>query len=226
MRLAVVAGAPSTGKTSVVIQALAHLASLRTGVVKFDCLASDDVARYEAHSIPAVAGLAAGQCPDHYFASNIPQVFDWGEAHGFDLLIAESAGLCNRCAPYIEGVPAICVCDSLAGLNAPHKMGPLLKTADLVVVTKGDMVSQAEREVFAYRLEALAPRARVIAVNGLTGQGALQLAGFLRTAPAIDTLSERPLRFSTPSALCSYCLGERLLGEAHQMGNLRRMELA
>jgi hypothetical protein len=33
------------------------------------------------------------------------------------------------------------------------------------------------------------------------------------------------LKYPMPSALCSYCLGEKRIGEAYQMGNVRKMEL-
>ena len=29
-----------------------------------------------------------------------------------------------------------------------------------------------------------------------------------------------------PSALCSYCLGETRIGEEHQMGNVRKIDLS
>lgn len=241
MRMVTVAGPPSTGKTSVLIHAIRQLQQIGFGscnstgiglpsphvaVVKFDCLVSDDAQTYQSAGIYARVGLSAGQCPDHFFASNATSVFSWGYDRKLDLLITESAGLCNRCSPYIEGVPAVCVLDCMAGIRAPQKMGPLLRMADLVVLTKADMISQAEREVIACRVQSLAPRAQVIMINGLTGQGSLQLTRFLQQAPQIDTLNERNLRFSTPSALCSYCLGERLLGEEHQMGNIRRIDLS
>jgi Ni2+-binding GTPase involved in maturation of urease and hydrogenase len=221
------AGPPSTGMTSVLIHALAKVeqAGLSVAVVKFDCLVSDDADIYQRNGIDALTGLSAGQCPDHFFASNIPAVFRKGREQGVDLLVTESAGLCNRCSPYIEGVPAVCAIDCLAGFGAPKKMGPLLKMADLVLLTKGDLVSQAEREVLAFSVQASAPRAHVLFANGHTGQGTDRLADFFIAAADIDTLDERDLRFSTPSALCSYCLGEKTLGEDHQMGNIRRMVL-
>ena len=97
--------------------------------------------------------------------------------------------------------------------------------ADAVVLTKGDMVSQAEREVFAHRIRKLAPHAQVIAVNGLTGQGSIRVAKLLESAPSLATLEERELRFATPSALCSYCLGEKRLGPDYRMGNTREIGL-
>ena len=244
MRMAIVAGPPSTGKTSVLVHAIEALrargagtgatsesdafpepgAGPRVAVVKFDCFSSDDERRYREPGIEAETAISAGQCPDHFFASNVVAAFDWARGRGADLLVTESAGLCNRCSPYVDGVPAICVIDCLQGMNAPRKIGPLLKTADLVAVTKGDLVSQAEREVFSHRVQTLAPKATVVCVNGLTGQGSSEIAEFLARAPEVDTLVERTLRFSTPSALCSYCLGEKRLGEEHQMGNVRRAE--
>lgn len=226
MRMAIVAGPPSTGKTSVIIHALGLLGKdVRSAVVKFDCLASGDERTYAAKGILCKAGLSQDQCPDHFFASNVAVARDWAEAAGADLLVTESAGLCNRCSPYVEDVPAVCVVDLLAGMGAPRKMGPLLRLADLVVLTKGDLVSQAEREVFAYRVQTLAPHARVVAVNGLTGQGAAQVARAFAAAPEVGTLDEAELRFQAPSALCSYCLGEQRLGKDYQMGNVRRIDL-
>ena len=96
----------------------------------------------------------------------------WGREQGLDLLITESAGLCNRCSPYITDIKGVCVIDNLSGINTPKKIGPMLKAADIVVITKGDIVSQAEREVFSGRVSAVNPRAMVMNVNGLSGQGA------------------------------------------------------
>ena len=65
-----------------------------------------------------------------------------------DLLITESAGLCGRCSPHIRDIPAVCVIDCLSGITAPQKIGPMLRYADFIAVTKGDLVSPAEREEF------------------------------------------------------------------------------
>mgnify|MGYP002065012667 CR=1 FL=1 len=52
----------------------------------------------------------------------------------------------------------------------------ILVVINFVVITKGDIVSQAEREVFASRVSAVNPKAAVLHVNGLTGQGAFELS--------------------------------------------------
>jgi Ni2+-binding GTPase involved in maturation of urease and hydrogenase len=220
VRLTTVAGPPSSGKTSTILRATALLAErgVRVGAVKFDCLTAPDAAFYRAQGIPIKVGISGGLCPDHFFVSNIERALAWAESQGFDHLLTESAGLCNRCSPHIKGVPAICVVDNLSGVNTPAKIGPMLKSADVVVITKGDIVSQAEREVFAFRVKQVNPRAAVLRVNGITGQGAFQLAAWLGKTAPVATLRDAVLRFTMPGALCSYCLGERRIGEDKQIG--------
>ena len=116
--------------------------------------------------------------------------------------------------------------DNLSGINTPMKIGPMLKSADIVIITKGDIVSQAEREVFASRVNSVNPTAVTMHVNGLTGQGAYELSTLLYEKELdIETVQGKKLRFPMPSALCSYCLGETRIGEKYQMGNVRKMNL-
>jgi len=228
MNLVTISGPPSSGKTSVILKTIDALTrrGLKTGVVKFDCLYTDDDVLYEKAGIPVKKGLSGAMCPDHYFISNVEEVTRWGIEEGFDLLISESAGLCNRCSPYIKDIKAVCVIDNLSGVNTPKKIGPMLKSADIVVITKGDIVSQAEREVFASRVNLVNPSAVIMNINGLTGQGSFELSTLLYDeSAAVDTLVGKELRFTMPSALCSYCLGETRIGENFQMGNVRKMNL-
>jgi Ni2+-binding GTPase involved in maturation of urease and hydrogenase len=228
MKLVTVAGPPSCGKTSVILRLTETLSKVgsRLGVIKFDCLSSEDEHRYNRAGIPVKLGLAGGLCPDHFFVANIEEGVRWGQRQGFDLLVCESAGLCNRCSPHIRGVLAVCVVDNLSGVHTPAKIGPMLKTADVVVITKGDVVSQAEREVFAFRIKQVTPRAAVVPMNGLTGQGSLMLERHLRTAPETPDLEGVRLRFSMPAALCSYCLGETRIGPDCQIGNIKTMDFS
>lgn len=225
MKLITVAGPPSSGKTSVILRLVESMTEQRKiGVVKFDCLTSFDNLSYEEAGIPVQTGFSGKICPDHFFVSNIEDAVQWGIRSGFELLITESAGLCNRCSPYIKGILSICVIDNLSGINTPRKIGPMLKFADIVVVTKGDIVSQAEREVFAFNITQVNPAARIVFVNGITGQGAFILAKHLQQARDIETTRDMKLRFTTPAAVCSYCTGETRIGEPYQMGMMKKME--
>lgn len=228
MNLVIVSGPPSSGKTSIILKTIDALKQrdVAVGVVKFDCLYTDDDILYEKAGIPVRKGLSGALCPDHFFASNIEEVVQWGKKRNLDLLITESAGLCNRCSPYIKEIKGICVIDNLSGINTPKKIGPMLKSADIVVITKGDIVSQAEREVFASKVNSVNPKATTMHINGLTGQGAYELSTLLYDEEVVvDTVVGMELRFPMPAAMCSYCLGETRIGEAFQMGNVRKMDL-
>ena len=190
MKFLTVSGPPSSGKTSAILRAMEVLQpkSLKVAVLKFDCLTTDDDELYAAYGIDAKVGLSGNVCPDHFFVSNIDDCVDWGIRHGYDILISESAGLCNRCSPHIRNYTAICVIDNLMGVNTPKKMGPMLKMADVVVITKGDIVSQAEREIFALKVRQANPKAMILSVNGINGQGAGQLAAVMEHASPVESL--------------------------------------
>jgi Ni2+-binding GTPase involved in maturation of urease and hydrogenase len=225
-RLVTVAGPPSSGKTSVVLKAIDYLKTkgLKAGVIKFDCTVTYDDLAYEKNGIPVKVGLSGTLCPDHFFICNVEECLDWGAKKGVDILILESAGLCNRCSPHIKNALAVCVIDNLSGVNTPKKIGPMLKLADIVVITKGDIVSQAEREIFTFRVKQVNPRAAIVSINGVTGQGAHDFGAMLETASALDSLTGQHLRFSMPGATCAYCLGETKIGKEYQRGYLKKMK--
>lgn len=226
MKLITVAGPPSSGKTAVILHLIRamQVQGISSGVVKFDCISPDDRELYEKAHVPVTTGLSGGLCPDHFFVANIENCIEWGRRRGFDLLITESAGLCCRCSPHIRGITAICVIDVLSGINTPKKIGPMLRLADIVVITKGDIVSQAEREVFAFRVTRSNAKAGVVMMNGLTGQGITGLMRYLQELPDIEQITGSMLRYAMPAALCSYCLGETRIGDNYQIGNSRQME--
>ncbi|HSQ42080.1 MAG TPA: GTP-binding protein [Fibrobacteraceae bacterium] len=220
MKLVTFAGPPSAGKTSVILKMVEQLRpqGLRIGVIKFDALLTSDQKRYQQAGLPVQVGISGNLCPDHFFISNISDCFDWGLRQGFDLLISESAGLCNRCSPHIKGVLAVAVVDNLAGIHTPRKIGPLLKLADVVVVAKSDIVSQAEREVFAYNVKLANPKAKRFFVNGITGQGSFELARLVADAVNVDRIVGEQIRFPMPGAICTYCLGGTTIGDAFAAG--------
>ncbi len=228
MKIITIAGTPSSGKTAVV-SALARLyraRDIQVAAVKFDALATTDDAWFrERVGIPAIKGLGAYICPDHFYVSNLEEATQWGRDQGARILFMETAGLCLRCAPHIETIPAVTVTDLLAGMDAPEKMGPLLSLADVVVVTKADMVSQAEKEVFIHGIEKVNPSARIFQVNGLTGSGALPLKRLMDTWPEHNDLTGLSLRYAMPASVCSYCTGETRIGSQFQSGNVTKMSI-
>jgi Ni2+-binding GTPase involved in maturation of urease and hydrogenase len=100
----------------------------------------------------------------------------------------------------------------------------MLKLADIIVITKSDIVSQAEREVFRFNVRQVNNRASILFVNGITGQGAFMLSKHAMVTPDITTLHNMHLRFTTPASVCSYCTGETRIGENFQMGMMKKIE--
>lgn len=229
MKAATLAGAPGAGKTSILLALARLLLSDRKAVaaVKFDALATaDDRLLAERLGIPALKGLGGYVCPDHYYVSNLEQAWAFGVEAGADFLFIETAGLCCRCAPHLEGIPALGVVSNLSGLDAPAKVGPAILDADILIITGSDLVSQAEKEVFAHNLSLANPRASVVHVHGPTGRGTLALKRLAAEWPEIPPeagLTGRALRCSLPAAVCSYCMGETRVGRAFQSGNVKRL---
>lgn len=223
MKVITIAGTPSSGKTSVLLHTLRHFTTegTKAAAVKFDALSTQDHKTYRQRlGIPAIRGLSDYVCPDHYYVSNLEEVLLWGHEQGAELLVIETAGLCFRCAPHIDGVPAVTVIDNLSGLDAPEKMGPALQLADVVVITKGDLVSQAEKEVFVHRVRQVNTSAKAFHCNGLTGNGAMTLKRMIDQWPEVKSFTGLKLRYSMPASICSYCTGERRVGRDYQTGNV------
>ena len=226
MKFVTVAGPPSSGKTAVLIHTIKHLLNddIKVAVGKIDCIETDDGERYKKLGIPVVVGLSEDICPDHYYVSNLEEILVWSKEEHADVAILETAGLCHRCAPAIVGCLSIAVIDNLSGIDTPKKIGPVLSTADVVVITKGDIVSQAEREVFRQKVELFNPTAETLEFNGLTGKGSIQLKKIISEAAEVDTLTDKDLRNSMPACICSYCTGETRIGSAFQLGHVTKIE--
>src|SRR3712207_78740 len=93
MKFITISGPPSSGKTSLILKTIENLKQqgMKVGVVKFDCLYTEDDILYEKMGIPVKKGLSGSVCPDHFFVSNIEEVVQWGRKQDLDLLITESA---------------------------------------------------------------------------------------------------------------------------------------
>jgi Ni2+-binding GTPase involved in maturation of urease and hydrogenase len=224
LKLVVVAGTPGSGKTSVLMHVVRDLkkAGLKPALAKIDCMWTEDDSRFKRLDVPVAVGLSRDMCPDHYAIYNLNEMLEWARSGGADVLLNETAGLCLRCAPYPDCALAVCVIDVTTGPNTPLKVGPLLTTADVVVMTKGDLVSQAEREVFRERILEANSGCRIIEANGLCGKGSTELAGLIGETP--DISGEMVLRHNPPLAICTLCTGELRVDKEYHRGVLRHLD--
>jgi Ni2+-binding GTPase involved in maturation of urease and hydrogenase len=224
LKLVVIAGTAGSGKTSVLMHTVRDLKrfGMHPAVVKIDCMWTEDDSRFKRLGVPVAVGLSRDMCPDHYAIYNIDEMMDWAKEQEADTLLTETAGLCLRCAPYPDKSLAACVMDVTTGPNTPLKVGPLLTTADVTVMTKGDLVSQAEREVFRERILEVNPKSRIIEANGLSGKGSTELAEFICSWPEVS--GEMVLRHNPPLAICTLCTGELRVSKQYHRGVLRHMD--
>ena len=133
--------------------------------------ADEDELLAKEFGIPTRKVYTGELCPDHCHVMVLGDALDWAEQSGGDALLVETAGLCLRCAPYVDGGLGMIVLEATSGMNLPLKVGPMLSLADMAVVTKIDRVSQAEREVFRARIQDVAPNVLIREVNALHGIG-------------------------------------------------------
>lgn len=202
-----VAGPPGCGKTSLLLRLLPRLAlDGPVRYVKVDCLATrDDQVIRERLGLPSQVLLADPACPDHALAEALGGWISSAWSDGTAWLAIETAGLCDRCTPFIDGAVAIQVLDLLKNLHAAAKMRVPLRAADMVVLTKGGLVSPAEREIVGSLVTRINPRARVLPFDGLTGEGLERVAKAVRGASALTPRPVLTLRQPLPSGHCDIC---------------------
>ena len=210
MKFIIFAGTPGSGKTSIIKYIIQELKDdFKLFFAKFDCLQTlDDERIAKEYKIPAVKKLAGELCPDHYTALEIPKIIK--ENYDKDIIILETAGLCLRCSPYIKEGLGINVLDIISG--DPSRYGPILTEADIVAISKGDLISQAEREIFRTKVLKANPGAKTIEVNGLTGEGAIDISELIKKSSDIKN-EKLTLKHSMPSAICGYCYGNKIIDE-------------
>ncbi len=226
MRLMVVAGPPSAGKTSVVRQMIGHISKTSTvAYLKIDVVtAFEDEELREEFGIPTRKIYSGDMCPDHMGIMIIRDALDWAEKEGAEVLILESAGLCLRCSPYFTDSFGICVMSSLSGTHAPLKMAPMIALSDICVVTKTDLISQAEKEVFRESIRQVSPDMDIVETNTIQGTGLKYLFRRLDSAPEIGDPDAVELRGVPPLGVCTVCIGKKGIGWQNHFGVIRRID--
>jgi len=74
------------------------------------------------------------------------------------------------------------------------------------------LISQAEREIFRANVLKVNPQAELVEVNGLTGEGVIDIVESIKASPKIKT-ERLTLKHSMPSAICGYCYGNKTIDE-------------
>ena len=225
MKLVIFAGPPTCGKTTVIRQVIKRMIAknLKPAFVKIDVLyADEDESIKNEFGIPVKKIYSGELCPDHCNVVVLDEVVEWAVKESSDYLFVETAGLCLRCSPYVENSLGIVVLEATSGMNLPRKIGPMLTLADISVITKIDLISQAEREVFRYRVLESAKDITVVETNALYGIGIDPIVrNILKTN---DVEFPMFLRGNPPVGTCTICVGKKEIGAKNHFGVLRTME--
>jgi Ni2+-binding GTPase involved in maturation of urease and hydrogenase len=206
MKFVIFGGTPGSGKTSVIKYVIQELEDLKIHYVKFDVLQTqDNLLIKEKFGISTEKKISGDVCPDHYTALEFPKIIQKNKNR--DLIIVETAGLCLRCSPYVNEGLGINILNITAG--KPSSYGPLLTHADIVAITKGDLISQAEREIFRTEVVKVNKKATIIEANGLTGEGAIDIAEAIKNMD--ESKGKLTLKHAMPTAICGYCYGNKIV---------------
>jgi Ni2+-binding GTPase involved in maturation of urease and hydrogenase len=225
MKVVICAGPPTTGKTTVLKQVTKRLkgAGFKVAYLKIDVqYAVEDELFKKEFGIPVKKVYSGELCPDHCNVMVLGDAIEWAKGEKADFLLAETAGLCLRCSPYIEGALGLVVLEATSGMNLPRKIGPMLTLADVAVVTKIDLISQAEREVFRARVMSAARDISICETNALYGIGIDSVVKKIYTSSEIGY--PLILRGNPPVGTCTVCVGKKEIGWQQHFGVVRPLE--
>jgi Ni2+-binding GTPase involved in maturation of urease and hydrogenase len=225
MKAVICAGPPTSGKTMVLKQVVKRLLAKgrKPAYLKIDVqYADEDEIFANEFKIPTKKTYSGELCPDHCNVMVLGEAIDWAQDEKADYLLVETAGLCLRCSPYIEGSLGLVVLEATSGMNLPRKIGPMLSLADVAIVTKIDLVSQAEREVFRARILEAVRDVRVVEVDALYGIGVDPLVRQIEQVA--DVAYPLFLRGNPPVGTCTICVGKKEIGWKQHFGVVRPLE--
>lgn len=224
MKVIICAGPPTSGKTTVLKQAARKLLARgrRLAYLKIDVQYADEDELFAGQlGIPAKKIYSGELCPDHCSVLVLGDAIRWAEGEGAGILFVETAGLCLRCAPYIERSLGIVVLEATSGMNLPRKIGAMLTLADIAVVTKIDLVSQAEKEVFRANIQD-AVNIPVVETDALHG---INIDPIVARVDHMEETSEPwVLRGNPPVSTCTICAGKKDIGWEKHFGIVRGLD--
>lgn len=224
MKVVICAGPPTSGKTTVLKQAARKLLARghRLAYLKIDVQYADEDELFSGQlGIPARKLYSGELCPDHCSVLVLGDAIRWAQGEGAGILIVETAGLCLRCAPYIERSLGIVVLEATSGMNLPRKIGAMLTLADLAAVTKIDLVSQAEKEVFRANIQESAD-IPVVETDALHGINIDPIVA--RIDRMEETTEPWVLRGNPPVSTCTICAGKKDIGWEKHFGIVRGLD--
>ena len=177
--------APGSGKTALLEQLARRWPRPPIGVIVGDLATDNDAQRLQAAGARAVQIRTGDLC--HLDATLVDQAFSQLDCHGLDLLVIENVGNLVCPAAFDLGEQRrVAVLSVTEGEDKPLKYPALFKSADAVVINKGDLAEATgfDRRSAVANLQAIAPQAELFELSARTGEGLDPLIRWLDAQPA------------------------------------------
>lgn len=225
MKLLLVGGPPSTGKTTVIQRVIENLKEkYEMAYLKMDVVAAyEEKMIRENYGIESKTVYAGDLCPDHAEVMILTDAIKWAKDINSDLLIVESAGLCLRCSPYLNQGLGVATLSMLSGIHSVDKMKQLICFADVAMLTMNDLVCQAEREVYIKKIKNSFNELKIIETNALQGIAIEYLCKMIVESKDIDE-NKLELKGNPPLGTCSICMGSKKVGWKNHYGVVREID--
>jgi hydrogenase nickel incorporation protein HypB len=166
-------GSPGAGKTAVLeVTARALAGRRRLGVIAGDLETERDADRLRAAEVPAAAITTGTAC--HLDAEMLHRALHDFPTRGLDLLFVENVGNLVCPAVYDLGQAVNVVALSVTeGEDKPLKYPVMFRKADLVLLTKVDILPHLDLDVSALEagLARVAPTASLLRLSARSGEG-------------------------------------------------------
>ncbi len=173
-------GSPGAGKTAILEATARHQQGLRLAALAGDLATDRDAARLEKAGIPSRAITTGNAC--HLDAKMVHHALHELPINGLDILFVENVGNLVCPAVYDLGQAANVVALAVTeGEDKPLKYPTMFRKADLVLLTKIDLLPHLDLDVEAIRdaLSRAMPEPRLILVSAKTGEGVDQWLAWL-----------------------------------------------
>jgi hydrogenase nickel incorporation protein HypB len=168
-----VLSSPGSGKTTFIRETATQLAGkLRVGVIVGDLATDNDAARLRTAGIPVVQITTGTVC--HLDAEMISRAAEQLELDALDVLVIENVGNLVCPADYDLGEDLrVVLLSTTEGEDKPLKYPPMFHSADVAIVTKGDIAAAAgfNRDLALLNLNRMSHHARVFELSAKTGAG-------------------------------------------------------
>jgi hydrogenase nickel incorporation protein HypB len=176
-----VVSSPGSGKTTFIRETAVRLGrKLRVGVIVGDLATDNDAARLRTAGIPVVQITTGTVC--HLDAEMVSKAAAQLDLDQLDVLVIENVGNLVCPADYDLGEALrVVLLSTTEGEDKPLKYPPMFHSAQVAVVTKGDLAAAAgfNRDLALANLQRVSHHARVFELSAKTGEGMEKWLEFL-----------------------------------------------